>query len=159
MGVLEQLVARFSALTVKNSTDLAWALKITQAFARLVRFAEEDVTTQAMHVCVLKNAKIFFDSLNKRLSSQISGLFDTNKAIVEKLIQQCQAATTVLQKIMHGNKFGKKRSSNVTSSIPAVKRAIETFIYQAKRLFLDNNQLARFSIRAAQVQGDSSEDE
>jgi len=141
--IITEVVNHFSKKTV-SSRNLRTVIEVAEGFSRLCQFVSTNVKKVPLHAAAVRLGKSFLESVNKKLTTQISPLFQSNRSLVEDFINHIQTAAQSLQKICSQAKGS--RSTLVTASVPALKKAIEAFIYQTKQVFLSNKALGRFAI-------------
>jgi len=141
--VITEITNHFSNQKV-SSRNLPTVIEIAEGFSKLCQFASTNTKSAPLHAAAVRLGKTFLESVNRKLTTQISPLFQSNRGLVEEFINSIQTAAQSLQKICSLAKGS--RSTLVTASIPALKKAIEAFIYQTKQVFLSNKALGRFAI-------------
>lgn len=142
--ILEQLVVLSKELSPKSDAGLEeykealedWQ-KCLVALCNLVAIVKEKRGKGNTLLPMLKNSRLFLDNFNKNGMICIDKLFTTCQAKCLDVVKLAQSSTRPLQHFCEHSKIHEAASAR---HVPALKKAIETFVYKVKAL-LANNQM------------------
>ncbi|KAG2177141.1 hypothetical protein INT43_007798, partial [Umbelopsis isabellina] len=113
--------------------QLSQIIECFEAMANYIRSKDN----RALLSVVLKSSRLFIEQMTKRTISYLSSRFKTHRSAVVSILKRFQIGTKTLQIVCSHVKI--VRDIQLSSYVPALKKALEIVIYQAKALLTDNN--------------------
>ncbi|OAJ39811.1 hypothetical protein BDEG_23626 [Batrachochytrium dendrobatidis JEL423] len=93
---------------------------------------------------ILKKSRVFLLAYIKRVLPVLTREFKTYKEEIIQILRMVQTGTRILQSVCSETKVSK--DTNLAASVPPLRKVMELFLYEIKKLLADNNSLQAFSI-------------
>ncbi|KAM3582486.1 hypothetical protein VKS41_005132 [Umbelopsis sp. WA50703] len=110
--------------------------QIIECFEALTSYIRSK-DNRALLSVILKSSRMFIEQMTKRTISYLSSRFKTHRSAVISILKHFQIGTKTLQIVCSHVKI--VRDIQLSSYVPALKKALEIVIYHAKALLTDNN--------------------
>ncbi|KAI8927201.1 Fanconi anaemia protein FancD2 nuclease-domain-containing protein [Entophlyctis helioformis] len=141
-----QQVQRFSSDASTGADGEAEAAigRLSACFAVAVKLVQRFEQSQVIAV-ILKQARVFLQAYIKRVIPVLNREFRKSKDGIIQILRMVQTGTRLLQSVCNETKVAKENSP-VAASVPPLRRVLEAFVYEVKKMLADNNSLQAFSI-------------
>ncbi|KAH6588637.1 hypothetical protein BASA50_010598 [Batrachochytrium salamandrivorans] len=93
---------------------------------------------------ILKKSRVFLLAFIKRALPVLTREFKKCKEDIIHILRSVQTGTRILQSVCSETKVSKDNS--LAASVPPLRKVLELFLYEVKKLLADNNSLQAFSI-------------
>ena len=107
--------------------------------------------SKAVLATVVKAAKQFVDQFSKAVMPFLARCLKHQPAVVIMLLKETQKSTRHLQSICNHSKV--VQDVVLTSYVPALKRSLETLVFKAQAMLIDNNCHEAFSVGVLKHKG------
>nr|KAJ3422719.1 Fanconi anemia group D2 protein [Polyrhizophydium stewartii] len=144
-GGLCQVAGQFSADggAEGGAAALATISQLTTCFTTAVGHVRR-FEQAALKSVLLKQSRAFLQAFIKRVLPVLTREFKRAREDIIKMLRRVQTGTRLLQSVCSESKTA--RDAALAACVPPMRKTLETFLYEVKRLLADNNSLQAFSI-------------
>ncbi|KAI8916056.1 Fanconi anaemia protein FancD2 nuclease-domain-containing protein [Gorgonomyces haynaldii] len=122
---------------------LDWIEKLSVCFHQTVVTVKQYDRPEVIVMC-LKNCKLFIQNYIKHVLPVLGALFKENQKRIVDTLRTVQMGTRIVQAICNEYKVTKKDS--ISALIPQLRKMLETFVVEVKKMISQNNCLQAFTI-------------
>eukprot|EP00455_Lapot_gusevi_P043783 TRINITY_DN5377_c0_g1_i5.p1 TRINITY_DN5377_c0_g1~~TRINITY_DN5377_c0_g1_i5.p1 ORF type:complete len:318 (-),score=83.91 TRINITY_DN5377_c0_g1_i5:33-848(-) len=143
--ILEELIHTFVLLLDDDETPaenvLGGMSECSRIFTNLISLSKRFPDNRMVLSCSIRQGRLFIEKIVKKMSFLEQNFRRCQDQVIE-ILRSIQTGTRIMQIICaHGKKIC---DTSISTNVPFVKRAMESFIYHVKAVFKNNGMLAAF---------------